>query len=90
MGIASFLTLVLIKGGLICQQNVRTATLSQGGAYSEGGAYMPVNTVCSFESTLSGSCGTSPVAAKLLWILAILAACMRAIWYAGRKSYLSI
>jgi hypothetical protein len=31
MGIASFLTLVLIKGGLICQQNVRTATLSQGG-----------------------------------------------------------
>jgi hypothetical protein len=37
--IPTFLTLVLIKGGLICQQNVRTATLSQGGAY------MPVNTV---------------------------------------------
>jgi hypothetical protein len=39
MGIASFLTLVLIKGGLISQKNVRTVTLSWGGAYK------PVNTV---------------------------------------------
>jgi hypothetical protein len=33
MGIASFLILVLIKGGTICQQNVRTATLRLGGYY---------------------------------------------------------
>ena len=31
MGIASFLTLVLIKGGLISQKNVGTATLRWGG-----------------------------------------------------------
>jgi hypothetical protein len=37
MGIASFLTLVLIKGGLISQKNVGTATLSWGGAYKPGG-----------------------------------------------------
>ena len=37
MGIASFLTLVLIKGGLISQKNVRTVTLSWGGAYKPRG-----------------------------------------------------
>jgi hypothetical protein len=37
MGIASFLILVLIKGGTICQQNVGTATLREGGYYKPGG-----------------------------------------------------
>jgi len=41
----------LIKGGLICQKNVRTVTLCwggdlyAGGTYSEGGTYMLVYTV---------------------------------------------
>jgi hypothetical protein len=38
-------TIYLIKGGLICQRNVGTATLRWGGTYSEGGTYMPVYTV---------------------------------------------
>ena len=42
--IPTFLTLVLIRGGLISQKNVGTATLSQGGAY------MPVNTVAKKHS----------------------------------------
>ena len=35
--IPTFLTLVLIKGGLISQKNVGTATLRWGGAYKPGG-----------------------------------------------------
>jgi hypothetical protein len=51
MGIASFLTIVLIKGDTICQQIVGTATLrwgvyyTPGGTIPRGGYYMPVNTV---------------------------------------------
>jgi hypothetical protein len=46
MGIASFLTLVLIKGGLISQKNVGTATLSWGGAYKPGGLIAKGGLIC--------------------------------------------
>jgi hypothetical protein len=39
VGIASFLTLVLIKGGLICQKNIRTATLRWGELICQGDLY---------------------------------------------------
>ena len=48
MGITSFLTLVLIKGGLICQRNVRTATLSCGGAKKPGGLIAKGGLKCQF------------------------------------------
>ena len=46
MGIASFLTLVLIKGGLISQKNVGTVTLSWGGAYKPGGLIAKGGLIC--------------------------------------------
>jgi hypothetical protein len=46
MGIASFLTPVLIKGGLISQKNVGTATLSWGGTYMPGALMAKGGLIC--------------------------------------------